>query len=447
MFVAKRALAIVARFATSYVGLVVLPLLVIVVSMNALASTQTNFSLFRLVRFGDSFSSGGLADYRQLQEARSMVVRFEGGVETLREVVTSLGAVIPAVSSRLVDEVRRDDLARASASTDSPFGLSADTARAIAAQVMGADALRSRATPTPGGPVAVSVGGAGGSALIQFGQSSATPARTPANPGGAPTATGTLAPGTTATPTATATRTATATPDTSGGGAPGATTAPAQSTAAPGGQTTPGPASTVPAVASTATAALPATTATVAAPTPLVPSPTPIAPTMTPLPAPTATPIPPTPIRPTAVPDQDAAGPTATATPVDVAMDLSVPGGSGRSFQPIFSGTFDLKAGDTATRTVHVQNNGSRTFNYFLNTSGGTGLLWTDTTNGLQMVISRNGTEVYRGPLSMSDRQIGQVARGGQDTVTITVSLPTGAGNTFQGLTTTVSYNFTAVAL
>jgi hypothetical protein len=128
-------------------------------------------------------------------------------------------------------------------------------------------------------------------------------------------------------------------------------------------------------------------------------------------------------------------------------MDLSVPGGNSISFQPIFSGVLEMKAGETITRTVNIQNNGTRTFRYYLSTSGGNGLLWTDPGNGLQMRVQKNGTDVYAGPLEMPDQQIGQLARGGQDTLVITVSLPATAGNAYQGLSTGVSYNFTAVAV
>ncbi|HXI18495.1 MAG TPA: aminotransferase class I/II-fold pyridoxal phosphate-dependent enzyme, partial [Chloroflexota bacterium] len=156
MRVVWQTLALLGKFATSYVGLVLLSLLVITVSMNALASAQTRWGLLRLVQFSQStFAPEALADYSALTEVRSMVVRFEGGAETLREAVTSLSSMIPAVSARLIEEVRRDDVARASAAIESAFGLSVDTARAAAAQALGAsglDALRSRAaTPKPAG--------------------------------------------------------------------------------------------------------------------------------------------------------------------------------------------------------------------------------------------------------------------------------------------------------
>ena len=128
-------------------------------------------------------------------------------------------------------------------------------------------------------------------------------------------------------------------------------------------------------------------------------------------------------------------------------MDLSVPGGSSVSFQPIFSGSLQMKAGESISRTVNIQNNGTRTFRYSLNTSGGSGDLWSNSTNGLQMRIQKNGVDVYTGTLQMSDRELGQLSRGGQDTLVITVSLPATAGNAYQLLSTTVSYNFTAVAV
>ena len=107
--------------------------------MNALASAQTRWGLLRLVQFSQStFAPEALADYSALTEVRSMVVRFEGGAETLREAVTSLSSMIPAVSARLIEELRRDDVARASAAIESAFGLSVDTARAAAAQALGA---------------------------------------------------------------------------------------------------------------------------------------------------------------------------------------------------------------------------------------------------------------------------------------------------------------------
>jgi hypothetical protein len=144
---------------------------------------------------------------------------------------------------------------------------------------------------------------------------------------------------------------------------------------------------------------------------------------------------------------QEVATPTATAVATGVILDLSLPRSSSSSFVPIFSGTLSMRAGDSVTKTLQVQNNGTVAFEYRLATSGGTGALWTDATNGLQIVVTRNGTEVYRGSLQMAQQVIGQVARGGQDELSIQVSLPSTAGNSFQRLSTTVSFDFTSVGL
>ena len=440
------------RFITSYVGLVIGSLVVILVAMNALAAAQTAWLLGRPASFSlISFAPLELADYTQQLEARSIVISFENGVAGgLREAVTSLAATIPVVSQRLVDEARRDDQARASLASGSAFGLSADSARAVAAQAVAATGVVPPPLASILAPPAPTVA------------PSAPPTQTALPSAGAPTATGTPAAQPTQTTAAPATPTRTATPTSTpsqggaggGGGGGGGGTAPTATSAPAGGGQAPTQASPPPTPVPGAPTLAP-TIAPVSSPT--VPVVTPAA-SATTVPAPTATPVPPAPPppspTPTPEPDPNAAsGPTATvtppptATPPEFAMDLSVPGGSSVSFQPIFSGTLAMKAGESVTRTVNIQNNGSRTFRYYLNTTGGTGILWSDTANGLQMTVKKNGANVYVGPLEMSDQLIGQLARGGQDTLQITVSLPSSSGNAFQGLSTTVSYNFTAVTV
>ena len=454
-------------FITSYVGLVVGSLVVILVSMNALAVGQTDWQLSRHQTHGlISFAPEGLADYKPRTEARSIVIGFESGVVGgLREAITSLSSVIPVVSQRVVDEVRRDDIARASLAAGSSFGLSADAARAVAAQAVASTGL------VPSLPGLTSPPAAGAQAPSQ---PAASPSPSPAatlQSGAAPaTTTATTAASTQpAESSPTTTRTATPSPTVSGAGGssgggeaattqPGATTVPATSPPAQSTQVPPAAtqvASPVPAVTQTVPAATAAATSTAL---PLATSTARSAPTLvppatsTPVPLPTDVPELPTAVpsaTPTATPIPGATPvPSVTPTPVpEFLMDLSVQGGSSVSFQPIFSGAVEFKAGVTQTRTVNIQNNGSREFRYYLNTSGGSGLLWTDTTNGLQLSVSRNGVVVYSGPLSMADQQLGQLARGGQDTLVIGVTLPSTADNRYQGLTTTMSYNFTAVAV
>ncbi|HEU5318670.1 MAG TPA: hypothetical protein VFX49_21330 [Chloroflexota bacterium] len=130
-------------------------------------------------------------------------------------------------------------------------------------------------------------------------------------------------------------------------------------------------------------------------------------------------------------------------------MDLSVPGGGAGAAQAIFAeaSACEFRPSDDIWKQVYVQNNGTRSIEYSLGTSGGSGLLWTDTTNGLQLEVKKNGAVIYAGSLSMADRVIGQLARGGQDELLMKVFLPATAGNAYQGLSTTITFNFTTVVL
>jgi len=130
-------------------------------------------------------------------------------------------------------------------------------------------------------------------------------------------------------------------------------------------------------------------------------------------------------------------------------LDLSVPGGGAGGSQPIFAEASACKFGpdDDFTKSVYIQNNGTQTISYYLGTSGGTGPLWTDSTNGFQLSVTRNGVAVYNGPLQMPDQLFGQLARGGQDGVLFRVYLPVTAGNAYQGLSTTIAFNFTTTVV
>lgn len=457
----QRLAVLVTRFVGSYVGLVVLPLLVVVLSMNALSANQQTWHLFRRMLFPDaSFRPLESGDYRAGGDVRSIVVRFENGVASqLREAITSLTQRIQPVSRAIIDEARRDDAARAGLAQSSQFGLSADTARAVAAPPLTAGDQRgtglgarplptasasgptvspgprivgqvatpqSTGTPPPGDASGDSPGPNSTQALpLDQDVSFSTPAG-PLQETPPPFSTPPGAPDGTATVVLTVAPTPTAIP----------ITPIASVTAAP--------------PLSTATAGVSLPSVTPGGPGPGLPG------AATPEQLPTqsgaiVTRVPGTPTR-TPEPGGGDPGPSTTATPTTPAepefvMDLSLPGGVPLSIQPIFSGVLQFRAGQAQTRTVNVQNNGTRAFRYSVGTAGGSGPLWTDTAGGLQMVIAKNGAEVYRGPLSMADQHIGQLARGGQDTLVITVFLPSSAGNAFQGLTTTVSFTFTATAV
>lgn len=133
-------------------------------------------------------------------------------------------------------------------------------------------------------------------------------------------------------------------------------------------------------------------------------------------------------------------------------------------------GASNLVPGDTLQRAVDITNNGSAgtssVGSITLTTTGSGTLLDTDTTNGLQMVIDKcsvawtesgppytytcGGTTssvlasraVVGSNIALSN--MSSVTAGNTDHLRVTLTLPSGAGNTFQGLSDTLDYTFTA---
>lgn len=123
--------------------------------------------------------------------------------------------------------------------------------------------------------------------------------------------------------------------------------------------------------------------------------------------------------------------------------------------------------GDTIQRAVDLSNTGSEALASvaLTTTASPTSLLDTDATNGLQMVVERcsvpwtetaNGS-VYTyscsgttssvlatGAVIGADRTLNNLGLAASDTnhLRVTLSLPVTAGNTFQGLTSTITYSF-----
>ncbi len=110
----------------------------------------------------------------------------------------------------------------------------------------------------------------------------------------------------------------------------------------------------------------------------------------------------------------------------------------------------NLVPGDTATRTVTLTNSGTAPFTYTFAASQTTNtLLWSDATNGLQVVVTRGSTNLYSGAL----KTMGTLAPGATlnpaatDTLQYVFSLPTGAGNALQALTQDLTITYTATQL
>ena len=109
----------------------------------------------------------------------------------------------------------------------------------------------------------------------------------------------------------------------------------------------------------------------------------------------------------------------------------------------------NLVPGDTASRTVTITNSGNASFTYTAAISATANtLLWSDTTNGLQVTVLRGATTVYTGALkNFSLGASATIAAAGTDTLTYNFSFPTSAGNTFQNLSQDFTITYTATQL
>src|SRR5260221_1119388 len=110
----------------------------------------------------------------------------------------------------------------------------------------------------------------------------------------------------------------------------------------------------------------------------------------------------------------------------------------------------NLVPGDTANRTVTITNTGNvgMTYTAAISASANT-LLWSDTTNGIQVTVKRGATVLY-GPAALKNLALaasGTIAASGTDTLTFDFSLPSTAGNTFQNLTQDFTITYTATQL
>ena len=109
----------------------------------------------------------------------------------------------------------------------------------------------------------------------------------------------------------------------------------------------------------------------------------------------------------------------------------------------------NLVPGDTANRAVTISNSGNTSFTYSASISASANtLLWSDTTNGLQVTVKRGAVVVYTGALkNMSLTSSGTIAAGGTDTLTYDFSFPNSAGNSFQNLSQDLTVTYTATQL
>jgi len=143
-------------------------------------------------------------------------------------------------------------------------------------------------------------------------------------------------------------------------------------------------------------------------------------------------------------------------------------GNTGASTNRLTVNASGLVPGDTIQRSFDISNTGSQDLASIAltNTASPSSLLDTDTTNGLQMVIDRcsvawteSGSSpafsyscsgstttilttrpVIQSALTMSG--LSALTAGGSDHLRLTLTFPSTAGNTLQGLTSTLTYSF-----
>lgn len=156
---------------------------------------------------------------------------------------------------------------------------------------------------------------------------------------------------------------------------------------------------------------------------------------------------------------------TATSGTMTIAL-----GATGASTNRLTVNATGLVPGDTVQRSFDLSNTGSGAFSAvaMTSTASPTSLLDSDATNGLQMVVDRCSvawTESGVSPAftytcsgvtttiiasraiigsNLNMAGLSALTSGGTDRLRLTLTLPSTAGNTFQGITSTVTYAFTA---
>lgn len=154
----------------------------------------------------------------------------------------------------------------------------------------------------------------------------------------------------------------------------------------------------------------------------------------------TAAPSPSTPVAPVSGPG----GTTIPAATPSPALAISTDRGANAIVD-----LADLVPGDSIARAITVKNSGSLAFRYTVSaTQTASTLLWTDTTDGLQLTVRTSGGSVlYSGPLSGLGSLAGPtvLAPGASETLRYAFDFPASAPDAFQGLVQDLSLVFTAV--
>jgi len=152
----------------------------------------------------------------------------------------------------------------------------------------------------------------------------------------------------------------------------------------------------------------------------------------------------------TATADKTSASFTATSTnPSNTANAATLTMSNNKPNAGDLVNVSNLVPGDTMSRTVTITNSGNVGFTYVASASAvANTLMWSDTTNGLQVTVLRGATTLYTGALkNLSLAASPTIAAAGTDTLTFNFSFPSSAGNTFQSLNQDFTITYTATQL
>ena len=152
----------------------------------------------------------------------------------------------------------------------------------------------------------------------------------------------------------------------------------------------------------------------------------------------------------TATADKTGASFTATSTnPTNTANSATLTMSNNKPNAGDLVNVTNLVPGDTMNRTVIITNSGNVGFTYTGAISAvANTLMWSDTTNGLQVTVHRGATVLYTGPIkNMALAASGTIAAGGTDTLTFDFTFPSSATNSFQTLAQDFTVTYTATQL
>ena len=111
--------------------------------------------------------------------------------------------------------------------------------------------------------------------------------------------------------------------------------------------------------------------------------------------------------------------------------------------EALFNAT-NMRPGDTVQGSVSIKNDGTLSGDFTLTTSAVDSDAANKLSEELNVSISEDGTEIYDGPLADADLDLGSWAAGEQHSYSFDVTLPSTAGDAYQGDDSSVTFDWDA---